>query len=79
MRAIGFHPFFVAWFKLGFTPRAHGLSLYLLTGFTGYDLLTKIEKYKAGKGCVMVKRISDLDLPALKELLAQSSQQAAKR
>lgn len=67
------------WFKLGFAPRAHGLSLYLQTGFKGYDgLLRTIGTFKAGKGCVMVKRLSDLDLPALRELLAESARQPGK-
>ena len=67
------------WFKLGFAPRAHGLSLYLQTGFTGYDaLLSRIGKFKTGKSCVMVKRLADVDLSALRDLLAKSASQPGK-
>ena len=34
------------------------------------ELLSKLGKHKAGKGCVYIKRLSDVDLKVLEKLVA---------
>ncbi len=60
-------------FITGFSPRAQNLTLYIMAGFTRYDeLMKKLGKYKTGKSCLYVKRLEDIDLKILKELISES-------
>ncbi len=60
-------------FLVGFSPRKDNLAVYILPGLDQYDaLLNKLGKYKTGKSCFYLKRLDDVDLPTLKELVAQS-------
>lgn len=62
------------WFRVGFAPRKDALTLYLCAGLTAQrDLLEKLGKYKAGSGCLYVKRLADVDQRVLKQLIARSS------
>ena len=63
------------WFGLGFAPRATDLSLYLSLGggeepFAPW--LSRLGKYKMGAGCLYLKRLSDVDLTVLEELLTEA-------
>ncbi len=61
------------WFVAGFSPRKQNLTLYIMAGFSRYDeLLSKLGKFKIGKSCLYIKKIEDVDLPTLKELIKQS-------
>jgi hypothetical protein len=61
------------WFVAGFSPRKQNLTLYITGGFDQYDnLLNKLGKYKTGKACLYIKKIEDVDLDALKELVSAS-------
>lgn len=61
------------WFLTGFSPRKQNLTLYIMAGFDRYDgLLAKLGKFKTGKSCLYVKRLSDIDLSVLRELVATS-------
>jgi hypothetical protein len=61
------------WFLAGFSPRKQALTLYVMAGFTGYaDLMQKLGKHKAGKSCLYVKSLDDLDLDVLEELVRRS-------
>jgi len=60
-------------FITGFSPRAQNLTLYIMAGFDRYDeLMKKLGKYKTGKSCLYVKRLEDIDLKILKELISAS-------
>ena len=62
------------WFQIGFSPRKQDLTLYLMQSFRQYgDLLVKLGKFKTGKGCLYIRRLSDVDLPALEELIRKSA------
>src|SRR4051812_30576473 len=51
----------VDWMKIGFSPRKGNLSLYVLNGAPKQaELLEKLGKHKTGKGCLYVKRLSDV-------------------
>ncbi|MEY3941731.1 MAG: hypothetical protein RIR07_617 [Bacteroidota bacterium] len=63
------------WFGLGFAPRATELSIYLSLGggeepFS--EILARLGKYKMGAGCLYLKRLSDVDLTVLAELLTEA-------
>ncbi|MEX0900101.1 MAG: DUF1801 domain-containing protein [Gammaproteobacteria bacterium] len=61
------------WFLTGFAPRKQNLTLYVMAGFDRYPtLLAKLGKYKTGKSCLYVKRLADIDLDVLKDLVAAS-------
>ena len=64
----------VDWLMIGFSPRKQAITLYLmLGGMEGSDeLLARLGKYTRGKGCLYIKRLSDVDLPTLKELVRAS-------
>ena len=61
------------WFLAGFAPRKSNLTLYIMSGFAAYDgLMKKLGKHKTGKSCLYVKRLSDVDLEVLRDLVDQS-------
>ena len=63
----------VDWLKIGFSPRKGNLSLYVLNGSPKQeDLLAKLGKHKTGKGCLYIKRLSDVDEKVLEKLIRES-------
>lgn len=59
--------------KVGFSPRAQNLTLYIMGGFSRYDeLMEKLGKYKTGKSCLYVKKLEDIDQSVLEELIRES-------
>jgi len=61
------------WFLTGFSPRKQNLTIYIMSGFERYEeLMEKLGKYKTGKSCLYVKRLSDIDLDVLRALVQQS-------
>lgn len=61
------------WPLVGFSPRKQNLSIYIMTGFDRYGhLLEKLGKHSLGKGCLYIKRLSDVDKKALKALITDS-------
>ena len=56
---------------VGFSSRKGDISVYGLNGAAGAaGLLSRLGKHKAGKGCVYIKRLSDVDLKVLEKLVA---------
>jgi hypothetical protein len=61
------------WMLIGFSPRKQNLTLYIMPGFERYpELMKKLGKYSTGKSCLYIKRLSDVDVEVLKELMAES-------
>lgn len=61
------------WFLTGFAPRKQSLTLYIMSGFSAYDdLLGKLGKHSTGKSCLYVKKLEDIDIEVLRELIQQS-------
>jgi hypothetical protein len=61
------------WFVAGFSPRKQDLTLYIVPGVERYPaLLKKLGKYKTGRSCLYIKRLSDIDQTVLRELIEQS-------
>jgi hypothetical protein len=62
-----------AWFQTGYSPRKQNLTLYIMPGFDRYEeLLSRLGKYKTGKSCLYIKRLVDVDLDVLSELVEES-------
>lgn len=58
------------WMLTGFSPRKANLSLYILTGLDKSTAqLKKLGKHTTGKGCLYIKRLSDVDAKVLEELI----------
>jgi hypothetical protein len=56
------------WMKIGFSPRKGNLTLYgLLKG--NEKQLDKLGKFKIGKGCLYLKRLTDVDTKALEKMI----------
>lgn len=66
------------WPLTGFSPRKRDLTLYIMAGFDQYDdLLQRLGKFKTGKSCLYVKRLEDINLEVLRELVRQSAEHVA--
>ena len=61
------------WFVTGFAPRKQALTLYIMSGFSEYDgLLNKLGKHTTGKSCLYIKKLEDVDMGVLRELIEKS-------
>jgi hypothetical protein len=58
------------WPLIGFSPRKAAISLYVFTGAKEHEhLLVGLGKYKMGKACIYIRKLSDINLEALKKLM----------
>jgi len=61
------------WMLTGFSPRKQNLTLYIMPGFENYgSLLKDLGKHATGKSCLYIKKLDDVDLKVLKELVTKS-------
>lgn len=62
------------WPRVAFSPRKQALTLYVGMA-DGFDpkLMGKLGKHTTAKGCLYIKRLSDVDLPTLKKLIKASA------
>jgi hypothetical protein len=68
------------WAIIGFLPRKNGLTLYITQGFEGSDdLLARLGKHITGRSRLYPKRLADVDLDTLKELIHASVRSMADR
>ncbi|MFG3553294.1 DUF1801 domain-containing protein [Micromonospora sp. NPDC047557] len=62
---------------VGFSPRKQNLVLYLTSGgFEERDdaLLTRLGPHRAGKGCIYLRRLDDVDESVLRQLIERTVQ-----
>ena len=58
---------------IGFHPRKDKTTVYLMDGTARYSgLLAKLGKHTTTGYCVYIKRLSDIELPILEQILQQS-------
>lgn len=58
---------------VGFSPRKAAISLYIYTSPDDRDeLLSKLGKHKASKGCIYIKKLADIDVGVLKNMISLS-------
>lgn len=57
---------------LAFSPRKPEMVIYVYQEVVGPELLAKLGKHKATKGCVYIKRLEDIDMTVLATLFKKS-------
>jgi len=58
---------------IGFSPRKAAISLYVFTGLKEHEnLLNDLGKYKMGKACIYIKKLSDIDKQKLVVLMTET-------
>lgn len=68
------------WFLAGFSPRKQNMTVYIMGGFENQtDLLEKLGKHKKSTGCLYFKKISDIDISVLKQMVLLSIETVKKR
>ena len=68
------------WMITGFSPRKSDLTLYIMGGFESFpDLMKRLGKHKTGKSCLYIKKLADVDLKVLRELVEKSVKKMANR
>jgi hypothetical protein len=61
------------WFVIGFSPRKRTTTLYILDGFDEHQsLLSKLGKHSTSKSCLYIKKLDDIDIEVLEQLLKKS-------
>ena len=61
------------WMLTGFSPRKRETSIYIMSGFREHgELLERLGPHRTGRSCLYVKRLSDVDLGVLEELVSRS-------
>jgi len=61
------------WMITGFSPRKANLTLYILGGFNNFsDLMTNLGKYKTAGSCLYIKKLADVDVKVLRQVVAKS-------
>ena len=61
------------WMLVGFSPRKSKFSVYVMDGFDKRpELMTKLGKFKTGKSCLYINKLSDIDLEVLEEIIRES-------
>ena len=61
------------WFLTGFSPRKNALTLYLMCDISHESIdFSTLGKHKKGKGCLYIKRLDDVDLKALEDIIKTS-------
>jgi hypothetical protein len=61
------------WPLIGFSPRKAAISLYVYTGAKEHEYLLKdLGKFKMGKACIYVKKLSDINQDVLKKLMKET-------
>jgi len=61
------------WMVTGFSPRAKGLTLYLIAGFGAMQpLLARLGRHETAKSCLYIPRLADVDLAVLEKIVRQS-------
>jgi hypothetical protein len=65
---------------IGFSPRKQNISIYLMGGLHHVeDELSKLGKYKTGKGCLYIKSLNDVNVGVLKKVFAKAFKEAQRK
>jgi hypothetical protein len=63
----------------GFSPRKPSLVLYIGEALRDTSIMSKLGKYKTGKGCLYIKKLDDVDRNVLRALVAKAVSDAKAR
>ena len=63
--------------RAGFSPRKAAMTLYLMGNYCNRQdeadaLFARLGKYRAGKSCLYINKLADVDLEALEKIVALS-------
>ena len=67
------------WFRAGFAARKTKLTLYLMPGFEGNDIVKRLGKVTHGKSCLHITKLSNIDFDVLRELVVASMAEMSER
>ena len=68
------------WPIAAFSPRKTDLTIYLGGGCDRYaDLMKQLGKHRTGKVCLYIRRLADVDMKVVKDLVAASMRYARER
>lgn len=68
------------WMLIGFSPRKADLTLYIMPGLSGHDgQLAALGRHRTGKSCLYIKRLADVDLGVLRDIMRESVDAMRKR
>lgn len=60
---------------IGFSPRKSAISLYVFTGADEHrHLVDQLGKFKIGKACIYIKKLSDINIEILHQLMSETIQ-----
>lgn len=61
------------WPLVGFSPRKAAISLYVYMGTKEQEkLLGELGKFKMGKGCIYIKKLTDINPEVLKKMMKET-------
>lgn len=61
------------WMVTGLSPRKQNLTVYIMNGFENYqDLLDRLGPHKTAKSCLYIKKLDQIDLDVLQEVIRRS-------
>ena len=63
------------WMQVAFSPRKASITLYLSEESLHSDLMAKLGPHECGKGCLYIKRLSDVDEATLGKLIQKTVRQ----
>ena len=63
----------------GFSPRKPNLVLYIGDALQDTSMMSKLGKYKTGKGCLYIKTLDDIDRSVLRDLIAKAVDNTRRR
>lgn len=65
---------------IGFSPRKQNISIYLMGGLKKVEEeLSKLGKYKTGKGCLYIKSLGDVNVEVLERVFAKAFKAAQQK
>jgi len=66
--------------RTGFSPRKQNLALYIMVGFSQFEeKMQQLGKFKTGKSCLYINKLSDVNEQVLRELIQLSLDEMARR
>lgn len=64
----------------GFSPRKPDISVYITADSPGQaELLARLGRHKMGKSCLSIRRLSDIDLDVLEQLISGTVAEVKRR
>ena len=58
--------------RIGFANRKAAITIYIMPGYEDFSTyLEKLGPHKTGKSCLYIKRLSDIDLDVLRDMLVE--------